>query len=154
MKELPWILVIAVVFIGAVVMLGDKSPAPSPGPVPVVPNGPVVVPGELSTLVATLQPYPAQKAQLASFYAAWKLAIERTDELKTTGQFAKAHRSSLLAFVGSTGYAGAPPVGNGIDVYLSQQVTGKADFPDTALDAAAKAKLVSALDTVARSLGG
>lgn len=153
MKDAPWWIAGLAVFIVAVVMLGgDKKPTPvvpQPGPSP----GPIVVPGELSSLVATLAAYPAQKAEMARFYADWKIAVERTDILKSTGQFRTAHNNSAKAFTASTGYAGAPPVGNIIDVYLSQAVTGKPDFPDIALDAATKAKLVAALDTLARSLG-
>ena len=123
----------------------------APTPKPVIPLNPAAV-----KAVAALQGFRAQSSALAGFYDSFKSVVEHNTELKSTGQFAAAHGAALRTFVASANYHGAPKVGAEIDAFLGAALGLKKDasgaWPDAALDAATKSKLVLALGDLAAAL--
>lgn len=143
-----------------VLTIGKPSPGPNPPPGPDPEPEPQPPPGPVDTaaakVAAGLKGFPMQAHALGDFYVAFAKSVESATILRTVGQFATAHNSALRQFVASTDYKGAPLIGANIDAYLAAAMgltpPPGGGYPDAALDAATKVKLVKGLADLAAAL--
>lgn len=140
-----------------IIIVGTPTPEPDPTPTPT--PGPVNP--AATTVVAPLAGNKAASTALGDFYGSLKVALEKDVLIKTTGQFAKAHETSLKVFVGVSGYdklQPAPPkIGVAVDSFLGEALgpgvkNADGSYNDVAITPEMKTKLIAAVGDLASAL--
>lgn len=110
---------------------------------------PINYPASVQAVADGLKGYPQQAHALGEFYATLAELVKADAKIVTTGDFEMTHRKTLQAFVASTGYKGAPMVGDKIDASILE-VMGTLDA-DVAI-ADKRAALVARLSEISQAL--